>query len=97
MDSGLSRFNVFLLESLQMQNGFWFFSAARSNLSFKHFNIIRRRFDEGVQQMFGRRFHALKATTERVRLIEHLRSIIIGVPNRWISRKHLHLVRIKRM
>jgi hypothetical protein len=47
--------------------------------------------------MFGRRFHALKATTERVRLIEHLRSIIADVPDRWISRKHLHLVRIKRM
>jgi hypothetical protein len=50
MDSGLSRFNVFLLEGLQMQNGFWFFSAARSYLSFKHFNIIRHRFDEGVSK-----------------------------------------------
>ena len=74
-----------------MQNRFWFFSAARSYLSFKHFNVIRHRFDEGVQQMFGGRFHALKATTERVRLI------IVDVPDRWISREHLHLVRIKRM
>jgi hypothetical protein len=97
MHSGLSRFNVFLLEGLQIQNGFWFFSAARSYLSFKHFNIIRHRFDEGIQQMFGRRFHALKATTERVRLIEHLRSIVVDVPDRWVSRKHFHVVRIKRM
>ena len=80
-----------------MQNCLGFFSAARSYLSFKHFNIIRRRFDERVQQVSGRRFHALKATTERVRLIEHLRSIIVDVPDRWISRKHLHLVGIKRM
>jgi DNA-binding LacI/PurR family transcriptional regulator len=27
-----------------MQNCFWFFSAARSYLSFKHFNIFRYRF-----------------------------------------------------
>jgi hypothetical protein len=97
MHCELSCFNVFLLESLQMQNCFWFLFAARSYLSFKHFNIICHRFDEGIQQMFGGRFHALKATTERIRLIEHLRSIIVGVPDRRIRWEHLHLVRIKRM
>jgi hypothetical protein len=67
MHGKLSCFDVSLLEGLQMQNCLGFFSAARSYLSFKHFNIIRRRFDERVQQVSGRRFHALKPTTREGR------------------------------
>jgi hypothetical protein len=47
-----------------MLNRLWFFFAARSYLSLKHANIIRRRFNQRVQQVSSWRFHALKPTTK---------------------------------
>jgi hypothetical protein len=38
--------------------------------------------------MFGMRFHALKPITERIRLIQHVRTVIVDIAHSGIGREH---------